>query len=186
LQSIIFTKSFRINVLIKYLSYISTCLRGGIILLSILIMSDIPSIDSLHREKSIKDDSKAKIFNLVLNKCVEKISYTNRHTDKTFVIFEVPQVLIGYPLYDMKSCLLFLITKLSASGYIIEFIDPFYLYIDWGSKTNRTNKFHVPSSNPNKLKHDTMNLLQQFPNTSKIEFVYEDTLPRKKNKKKKR
>lgn len=149
-------------------------------------MSGIPSIDSLHKEKSIKDDSKAKIFNLVLNKCVEKISYTNRHTDKTFVIFEIPQVLIGYPLYDMKSCILFVISKLSASGYIIEFIDPFYLYIDWGSATKRTSRSYVPSSNPQKLQRDTMNLLQQFPNTSKVEFVYEDTLPRKKNKKKKK
>jgi hypothetical protein len=147
-------------------------------------MSSIPSIDSLHKEKNKKDSSKAKIFDLVLNKCIEKISYTNRHTDKTFVIFEVPQVLIGYPLYDMKSCILFIISKLSANGYIIEFIDPFYLYIDWGSMAKVTKSF-VPSHNPTKLQNDTFNLLQRFPNTSKIEFVYEDTLHGKKKKKKK-
>jgi hypothetical protein len=149
-------------------------------------MNTIPSIDSLHKEKSVKDDSKIKMFNVVLNKCIEKITYTNRHTDKTFVIFEVPQVLIGFPIYDMKSCILFLISKLSASGYIIEYIEPFYLYIDWGSQAKSSSKAFIPSSNPNKLRKDAMHLLQKFPDTSKIEFVYEDSLQRKKYKKKKK
>ena len=73
----------------------------------------IPSISSLHNEKSIKETSKIDIFNIVLNKCVEKIIYTNRYTDKTFVIFEVPKLLIGFPTYDYKICILYIITELS-------------------------------------------------------------------------
>lgn len=142
------------------------------------MMSKIPSIDSLREEKSIKDNSKVDIFNMVLNKCVEKIIYTNRHTDKTFVIFEVPKILIGYPMYDMKTCILFLINKLSQNKYIVHFIEPFYLYIDWGSQVR------VNVNSRNSLKEQTKRLLEKFPDTSKIEYVYAGSSKNKKKNKK--
>jgi hypothetical protein len=139
-------------------------------------MNKIPTIDSLREEKSIKDSSRVDIFNVVLNKCVEKIIYTNRHTDKTFVIFEVPQILIGYPTYDMKTCILFLINKLSQNKYIVHFIEPFYLYIDWGSQMKKKDS----------LKEQTKRLLQKFPDTSMIEYVYTSDSSKKKKKNKRR
>jgi len=153
--------------------------------------NNIPSINSLHREKFIKETSKIDIYNIVINKCVEKIVYTNRHTDKTYIIFEIPKILIGYPNYDMKSCILFVINKLSQSGYMIEFIEPFYLYIDWGSPVNKTQdnlniKINaLKTNNTEKLRAQTKALLSQFPNTSNVEFVYEDALISKKNTSKK-
>jgi hypothetical protein len=154
--------------------------------------NNIPSIHSLHKEKTQKENSKFKIFEIVLSKCIEKIVYTNRHTDKTFVIFEVPKILIGYPMYDMKSCILYLLNKLSESSYLVEFIDPFYLYIDWGCVTQSTatkiktiNKL-IPTSNPNKLKHQTQKLLDKYPDTNKIEFIYQDLLTNNNKKKSKK
>jgi hypothetical protein len=138
-------------------------------------MSNIPSIDNLHKEKVVKEKSKIEIYNVVLNKCIEKIVYTNRHTDKTFVIFEVPKILIGYPLYDMKSCILFLINKLAQNNYLIEFIEPFYLYIDWGTKKQRIESpMYINQPTSDKIKRQTKDLLSKFPNTSKVEYVYED------------
>jgi hypothetical protein len=144
-------------------------------------MSNIPTIDSLHKERTSKEKSKYDIMNIVLNKCVEKIVYTNRHTDKTYVIFEVPKILIGYPMYDMKSCILFIIQQLTNSGYLINFIEPFYLYIDWGSIKP------IKKKSSESLKEQTKSLLKHFPNTSKIEYIYEDITSNtnKKNKKKK-
>lgn len=148
---------------------------------------DIPSISSLHQEKHIKETSKNDIFNIVLNKIVQKIVYTNRHTDQTYVLFEIPQILIGYPQYDMKSCLLFVMNRLSASNYFVEFIDPFYLYIDWGksiSQSSKTITSNISTKHKDKLSQHTKNLLHKFPNTSQIEFVYEDELQGKKRLKK--
>lgn len=153
-------------------------------------MNKIPSIKSLQEERYIKENSKEQIFNIVLNKCIEKIIYTNRQTDKTFVIFEVPKILIGYPSYDMKSCILFIINKLSIKNYLVEFIDPFYLYIDWGCNQNQNNFGSTSSSkyNSNEKLHAKANMIhQKFPNAD-IEFVYEDALKNtsKKNKKNKK
>lgn len=150
--------------------------------------SKIPSISSLQQEKSIKEKSKNDIFNIVLTKIIQKITYTNKHTDQTYIIFEIPKMLIEYPQYDMKSCILFVMNQLSNNGYIVEFVQPFYLYIDWGcSKSNQKDvdyKGIVPQKHKDKLKLQTRALLSQFPNTSQIEFVYEDKFKTKKSKKK--
>lgn len=146
----------------------------------------IPSISSLHHEKSIKETSKVDIFNIVLNKCIEKIIFTNKNTDKTFIIFEIPKILIGYPNYDMKNCILFVIKKLLEKGYLIEFIEPFYLYIDWGSKPQE-HKLKDKSI----LSIQKKNLFNKYPDlskypNSKIEFIYDDSYTSKHNKKNKK
>jgi hypothetical protein len=155
----------------------------------------IPSISSLQQEKSIKEKGKNDIFNIVLTKIIQKITYTNRHTEQTYIIFEIPKMLIGYPQYDMKSCILFVMNQLSNNGYIVEFVQPFYLYIDWGCTkqnpgTNDTYndiKGSLTTKHKDKLQTQTKALLSQFPNTSHIEFVYEDKLKDKlKNTKRKK
>ena len=73
---------------------------------------NVPSISSLHIEKQQKQSSTNDIYKTVLNKCIEKIIYTNRHTDKTFIIFEVPKLLIGQTTYDMKSCIHYIINNI--------------------------------------------------------------------------
>lgn len=154
----------------------------------------IPSITSLHEERNVKDTVKSDVYNIVLNKCIEKILYTNRHTDKTYVIFEVPKFLIGCPLYDMKSCILYLISQLSQNKYMVEFIEPFYLYIDWGSVVQKTTQKQKPkvianqifTQNPERLKQQTRQILQNFPDTSRVEYVYADEVSGKKKKKNKK
>lgn len=150
----------------------------------------IPSISTLHQEKHIKESSKHDIFNIVLNKIIQKIIYTNRHTDQTYIIYEIPQILIGYPQYDMKSCLLFIMNRLSNNDYIVEFVQPFYLYIDWGSNTSLEGRAEISlgisNKHKNKLTSQTKALLNKFPNTSQVEFVYEDKLLKQQNHKPKR
>lgn len=149
----------------------------------------IPSISSLQQEKSIKEKGKNDIFNIVLTKIIQKITYTNRHTEQTYIIFEIPKMLIGYPQYDMKSCILFVMNQLSNNGYIVEFVEPFYLYIDWGCTRQKPvdYKGSLTTKHKDKLQTQTKALLSQFPNTSQIEFVYEDKLKDKlKNTKRKK
>jgi hypothetical protein len=150
-------------------------------------ITGIPSITSLHEEKTLKESSKNDIFKIVLNKIIQKIIYTNKHTEQTYIIFEIPKILIGYPQYDMKSCILFIMNKLNENGYMVDFVDPFYLYIDWGSssKTKQMNiNSNISSKHKDKLQSQTRKLLERFP---EIEFVYEDQVSKrrvKKNKKK--
>lgn len=152
----------------------------------------IPNITNLHAEKNIKTQARNEIFTIVLNKCIDKILETNNLTDKTFVYFEVPNLIIGFPGYDRISCIHYLIQKLSHEKYKVEFVEPFYLYIDWSTNIQKSRCLDnimiqnlIPTSNPAKLKEQTRELLKKFPNTSKIIYEYqnEQNNEQKKNKK---
>lgn len=132
-------------------------------------MSDIPNISDLHAEKNKKNKIKSDVFDVVLNKCNEKIKYTNSFTNHTYIFFEVPKILMGFPSYSMNSCIIFLKNKLTSSGYKVLFVEPFYLYIDWSSPVE-------PQRGPisNKVKLETEKLLKKFPGTSKVVYEYAD------------
>jgi hypothetical protein len=137
----------------------------------------IPKVNLLHQERMVKEKSRNDVFTLVLNKCIEKILYTNKNTDKTFIFFEVPKILIGFPFYDMKSCIIFIMQKLVEEDYQVNFIEPFYLYIDWGSSVQK----ETPEIS-DKIKLQTKELLKKFPNTSSVVFEYVDAKSKSKKK----
>ena len=141
---------------------------------------EIPSVISLNKEKDQKKYSTNDIYKIVLNKCVEKIVYTNRHTDKSFIIFEVPKILIGYTSYNLNSCARYIMSELNKNGYIIQFIEPFYIYIDWGELDKKEHDKH-------KLKSKTKEILKYFPQVQEVEYIYDDVYKKtvKKNGKNK-
>jgi hypothetical protein len=155
----------------------------------------IPNISNLHAERLVKEQAKNDIFTIVLNKCIEQIVETNSRTEHTFIYFEVPNIIIGFPGYDRLACVHFLIQELKKENYKVEFIEPFYLYIDWSKNTkaktidNLMIQNIIPTSNPDKLREQTKELLKKYPNASKIVFEYEDSRKNSassKNKKNKR
>lgn len=138
----------------------------------------IPNINNLHNEKNIKEKIKTEAYILVLNKCIEKIIYTNKHTEQTYIFFDVPRFLIDYPFYDMNSCVMFIMNKLVPNNYKVSFIAPFYLYIDWSTQITFNNKI------PDKLKIQTKELLKKYPDTTKVVYEYTDAAVNKKQQKK--
>jgi adenylate kinase family enzyme len=139
----------------------------------------IPNINNLHNEKNVKEKIKTEAYILVLNKCIEKIIYTNKHTDQTYIFFDVPRFLIDYPFYDMNSCVMFIMNKLVPNNYTVSFIAPFYLYIDWSTQV-------MTSKIPDKLRLQTKELLKKYPDTTKIVYEYTDTKPTKPSSSKKK
>lgn len=137
---------------------------------------DIPNINNLHIEKQIKDNIKNEMFNIVLKKCIEDINYTNKCTEKTYIIFEVPNIIIGFHNYNPISCIHYLIYKFTKKGYLVQFMEPNKLYIDWG--TNTSNNIQ----DNGKLKKQTNELLKKYPTATKVEYVYEDQVKKKKRK----
>lgn len=148
----------------------------------------IPNISNLHAERNLRNHNKLEIFKMVLNKCIEKITYTNRFTDHAFIFFEVPKILVGFPGYSMNSCILFIKEQLTVVGYKVAFVEPFYLYIDWASpiatNTCNTNTF-VNFTQNTRLQNETEELLKKFPGTQKVVFEYASNTKKSKKKIKK-
>lgn len=137
-------------------------------------MSQIPNINNLHIEKQIKDNIKNEMFNIVLKKCIEDINYTNKCTEKTYIIFEVPNIIIGFHNYNPISCIHYLIYQFTKKGYLVQFMEPNKLYIDWGTKTSNNIQDN------GKLKKQTNELLKKYPTATKVVYVYEDEKKKKR------
>lgn len=146
----------------------------------------IPNIQNLHIEKNIKESIKNEMFNIVLKRCIEEINYTNSFTDKTYIIFEIPNIIIGFHNYDKLSCVTYLMHQFIQKEYLVQFIEPNKLYIDWGTNTSKFSNLQnlIPTSNPIKLKNQTRELLKKYPTATKIVYEYEDKHDSKKKKKK--
>ena len=142
---------------------------------------DIPDISKLHKEKELKNIAKKNIFNIVLEKCIEKIIYTNKYLDQTFIYFEIPFIIAGCPSYDRLECIVYIMNELIKKDYRVDFIpNNNSILIDWGTNIKNSKKidninFNGLSMNSQKLKEQTKELLKQYPNTSKIQFVYQDS-----------
>lgn len=121
----------------------------------------IPSVESLHKEKQQKDKYKYEIFETVLFRCIQQIKEINSRTEYTFTYFEVPNIIIGSPYYERMTCVKYLMKKLLEKKFKVEFIEPYYLYVDWGSITEISEE---------DLRKKAKEILKKHPNVSDVTF----------------
>lgn len=161
-------------------------------------MSDIPSIKTLKTIKDLKQENKAAIYDIVLGRCSEKIIDTNKQTDNTHLVFELPKVIIGYPNYNQQDCGEYIAKKLIEKGYSSKLLNSNFLYIDWSDSVKDSKHGHKISSNlgsgskfdtkniTESTIKETKNLLKKYPDTSEVVFIYKDTDGKKKKRIKKK
>lgn len=80
------------------------------------------------REK-IKYKTFSKIYKLI-DKKITLASSSNYY----YVWYEIPEFLIGYPLYNCKECIEIIVNKLKQNGFEIEEFQPTLLLIKWFPK----------------------------------------------------
>lgn len=52
---------------------------------------------------------------------------------KLFCLYEVPDFLIGFPLYDINECIAYIINKLHDNGFYVRYYFPRILYVSWNA-----------------------------------------------------
>ena len=143
----------------------------------------LPRISNLQKEQHKKNILQQNIYKIVLKMCSDKILYTNKNSNQTCTIFDIPEMIIGHPEYNITECVKYIISELIKEKYIVDFVYPKHLYIDWGSVVSQQSFSVLPSwvKNKSQLKKETQELLKKYPNTKKIEFI-NGPPPLKKNR----
>ena len=96
------------------------------------------NIDDLHQKDQEKTTRKFEVYQKILEKCHNKIVATSKHSNNMgFCFYNVPKYIFGIPLYDIKSCVMFLVTALVKNGFDVKYTHPNLLYISWQNKTNK-------------------------------------------------
>ena len=88
---------------------------------------DIKDLYSTINEKTIK---RLEIYDSVLVKCHKKIKY-NSSLEKTYCFFQIPEFIIGTPLYKITEMRTYIINSLKNNGFKIMYIEPNWLFISW-------------------------------------------------------
>jgi Family of unknown function (DUF5759) len=84
----------------------------------------------LHRKINQRNEKKSVCYEKVLEICNKRIlAQTER--DKTNCMFEFPEYVLGYPLFDLNMCIKFCEKHLVANGFLVKYLFPNKFYISW-------------------------------------------------------
>ncbi len=91
------------------------------------------SLAELYDMKKGKDKIKINTFNDILGKCHKKIKIIASQGGMT-IFFEIPYIVLGYPLYDIYECVDYIVNALRNNGLLVQILphpNNNTIYISW-------------------------------------------------------
>ena len=90
------------------------------------------NIEDLYEKEQRRNQRLVSTFNKILNRVHKRITTVARckHSDK-FVFFNVPEFILGEPMYDKTHCIAFIVTQLEENEFMVRYIHPNTLYVSW-------------------------------------------------------
>lgn len=88
------------------------------------------NILDLHRTISQKNMKRVVCFDKVLEICHKKIVAHSENKKKRF-FFEVPDFMLGQPLYDVNDCIKHILEALKNNGFLAIYYFPRHIYVSW-------------------------------------------------------
>ena len=88
------------------------------------------SVHDVNRYMENKKREKYATFETIYEKCKAMIMKFAAN-DKYRFFFEVPEFILGLPLYDLNDAVKFMLDKLHRNGYLVKYYFPKILYISW-------------------------------------------------------
>lgn len=84
----------------------------------------------LMKKQNEKKKQKEKTFKKIY-KIIEKKIIIANNGDNTSIWFEIPEFLLGVPIYNLIDCKNYLKKKLKDNNFKVKFYEPNILFIDW-------------------------------------------------------
>ena len=104
------------------------------------------NIDELHDKEREKTSRKFEVYQKILEKCHNKIRTTAQNANNNgYCFYQVPKYIFGIPLFDTKSCIMFLVSALTQNGFDVRYTHPNLLFVSWIDKTSRSSRLMLES-----------------------------------------
>ena len=91
------------------------------------------SMKDLYSTINGKNLKRMEIYDDVLKKCHHRIKY-NSSLERTYCFFQVPEFIIGVPLYDITEMRNYVTNSLQKNVFELLYIEPNWLFIMWNIK----------------------------------------------------
>jgi len=99
-------------------------------------------------DKYIKE---LQLYDNILKKCHSRILFNSKN-NRTYCFYQIPEFMIGIPLYDVEKLKKYIINSLKSNGFELLYIDPNWLFITWNLKPNKNL---AENTNVTKIKNDS-------------------------------
>ena len=129
-------------------------------------MTAILSTKELDKETKVKKTVKNDAYNEVLKECYAKVKTRNKLGYKS-IMYKVPSILFGYPLYDVNDLATFIIRKLQKGGFTVYIVQG-SLLISWEKQRQQQHQ-QQPQKTPVQLVSKEK---------KKVHFQHTDPTPR--------
>jgi hypothetical protein len=118
------------------------------------------SLDELYDRKHQVQLHRLGIYRKILNRVHTKIKMIARQKiNNDYLFYIVPEVIFGFPKYNLNECIAFLIEKLQENGFNIKYTHPNLLFISWNH--------YIPAYEREKIKEMTGKTIDGFGNVIK-------------------
>lgn len=92
--------------------------------------------DELIRQQKERENRKVLTFDKIYN-LVEKKIHLASSGDYYYTWYQVPEFLLGLPLYSLDECQKYIREKLKKNGFETEFYSPNILFVSWAPKESK-------------------------------------------------
>jgi hypothetical protein len=118
------------------------------------------SLDELYDRKRAVELHRLGIYKKILNRVHTKIKMVARQKiNNDYLFYIVPEVIFGFPKYNLNECIAYLIEKLQENGFNVKYTHPNLLFISWNH--------YIPSYEREKIKQMTGKVVDGFGNIIK-------------------
>jgi hypothetical protein len=91
---------------------------------------DMKELYSTINQKTLK---RMELYDSILKKCHSRILY-NSELQRTYCFYQIPEFVIGTPLYDIRELRNYVMNSLKTNGFDILYVEPNWLFIYWNVK----------------------------------------------------
>lgn len=91
-------------------------------------MLNIVELNKVHENRK---KQKEEVYKYVYNKICERIKYLNNQLYLKECTYDIPNIIWGYPIYDIQACVCYIMVKLRKDEIFVQYIYPRRLYISW-------------------------------------------------------
>ena len=91
---------------------------------------DMRELYSTINQKTLQ---RMELYDSILKKCHSRILY-NSGLQRTYCFYQIPEFVIGTPLYDIRELRNYVMNSLKTNGFDILYVEPNWLFIYWNVK----------------------------------------------------
>uniref|UniRef100_A0A6C0F5S8 Uncharacterized protein n=1 Tax=viral metagenome TaxID=1070528 RepID=A0A6C0F5S8_9ZZZZ len=103
------------------------------------------NINELYKESDRKHEVRLRVFDNILKKIHIRIK-NSASNEKMFCFYQIPEFIIGVPLYDTNELKKYLINSLEKDRFKLLYVEPNWLFISWQVKSSK--KIKTPNKKP--------------------------------------